>query len=945
MKRLYVRIAQRSANWVRMAAVTTVCVTALVAASLTSPGPANAAEDELVRNALGETVISTENFEFDAGSWTSWWAPSEVATTTAIINPFNGRGVLRVTPTGSRTASAIGRVLDTSVVGQTYVVRGQLHTGPIDPATRALVYPKVIRYSGGLGSDPASATAMAPVPIQQFDWVPFQVQFVGTGGRVFLGLESTLSNYEGNASPFSLDALTVSSVDAPGPTTIPTPTVPVDPELESNALAKGGQGGCAVRPDRTVACWGDNTVGQTGFPASNDARLPDVVPGLTGVTSVVYSFSRIGHVCALLVNRNVSCWGSNWTGQLGDGTSTGRSTPRAVLSNAIGVTTGEYHTCALLADRTVSCWGDNTYGQLGDGSRTARLSPAVVSGLSGVVAVSAGGYHTCAVRSDRTTWCWGWNGEGQLGDGSTTSSNTPVAVQSLQDVAAISAGGSHNCVVRVNQSVLCWGNGTYGGIGDGTLSVRLRPVVVPGLTARSVSAASASTCAVKIDSTVVCWGYRNGVTGTQFDLEPLSVPNLTDVLAVDGSIYGWCALRSAGEVRCWGATWRNQLGSPQTFGVAETPIPVPGLVALVPAGTTPPSTTGPTTTGPTTTGPTTTGPTTTGPTTTVVGAVLYRENFESGVGGWASWWSPSRISTEAVATSGGAARNALVVRSETSWATTQRVLTSLAAGPRYTVRADITSLVNDQYTIYAKVVLTSSSGGVSSVSAAPLAIARDSAGQWRNLEFSFAGTGGDVQLLIEAAPLSDGTGSFALDNVELSLDPPAGQGTTTTSPTTTIPVATTTVSTTIPSVTTTVPNSGATFEGFESGDAGWQSWWSPSLVRASSVVVRSGAQALLVASSGGVSSAQGPIRRPSNASPNGLWAVTGFVHSPTDAIIYPKVFGPAGEFPQAPVSVQANTWTSFTVTMLSSVVSDATLALESNAGSFSIDDLRTAATT
>ena len=90
-----------------------------------------------------------------------------------------------------------------------------------------------------------------------------------------------------------------------------------------------------------------------------------------------------GHSCALLTNSAVMCWGWNYYGQLGDGTTTDRTTPAEVsgITTATSIALGSYHSCALLGDGTVMCWGRNDYGQLGDGTTTDRLTPVEVSGL------------------------------------------------------------------------------------------------------------------------------------------------------------------------------------------------------------------------------------------------------------------------------------------------------------------------------------------------------------------------------------------------------------------------------------------------------------------------------------------------------------------------------------------------------------------------------------
>jgi Regulator of chromosome condensation (RCC1) repeat len=169
-----------------------------------------------------------------------------------------------------------------------------------------------------------------------------------------------------------------------------------------------------------------------------------------------------GHVLVLTDQGRVWTWGSNGSGQLGNGNILARVGWAAVtgLDEVAGVAAGALHSVALKRDGTVWTWGGNDQGQLGDGTLVNRSLPGAVPGLTGVRGVASGGAFTLALRMDGTVWGFGanWN-EIVPGEGRHIILE-PLQVAGLSEIEAIAVFHNRG-YARDNQGqVWVWGKAT-----------------------------------------------------------------------------------------------------------------------------------------------------------------------------------------------------------------------------------------------------------------------------------------------------------------------------------------------------------------------------------------------------------------------------------------------------------------------------------------------------
>ncbi len=340
-------------------------------------------------------------------------------------------------------------------------------------------------------------------------------------------------------------------------------------------MALGTDHACALLGDKTIRCWGQNGSGQLGDGTSTSRTTPGPVGTLTDVMDV--DAGRVS-TCALLTSGEVWCFGEGAASDLSclPGDVCLDPVPKAGASNRLALASGSDHYCTL-SDAAVSCWGQNGSGQLGTGTNEDTMTPTEVVGLGAQTGIDSQAFTTCAVDTAKAVSCWGLGTDGQLGTG--TDSSSPVGISGLEPVATVAVGQAHVCALSAAGNVWCWGRNDVGQVGDADTSDHMTPTAVMGLSGvTGLCAGAEHTCALLDTGGVVCWGLGtdgqlgNGAYETSY--RPVEVSGIEGATAVYcGARFG-CAVLDDGTAWCWGLNDGDQLGNPATGYRTNLPVEV-----------------------------------------------------------------------------------------------------------------------------------------------------------------------------------------------------------------------------------------------------------------------------------------------------------------------------------------------------------------------------------
>jgi alpha-tubulin suppressor-like RCC1 family protein len=183
------------------------------------------------------------------------------------------------------------------------------------------------------------------------------------------------------------------------------------------------------------------------------------------------------HTCAVDIDGDTYCWGSNQYRQLGDaeltetcgnGTFACSSTP-VRLEDAprfTALAASMWGTCGLDGAGAALCWGFGHGGQRADSGPGSSGVPVEVPGGRRFVALdsSPAGHRTCGLTADGRVWCWGF--EPPAGGGPHVFIG-PDPVSASSNFLSIDVGGQHGCGIDAARNVFCWGGNMFGQLGAG----------------------------------------------------------------------------------------------------------------------------------------------------------------------------------------------------------------------------------------------------------------------------------------------------------------------------------------------------------------------------------------------------------------------------------------------------------------------------------------------
>ena len=296
-----------------------------------------------------------------------------------------------------------------------------------------------------------------------------------------------------------------------------------------------------------------------------------------------FRFVNTGNYQILGLKSDNTLWGcgSNYNGELGDGSYAARNTMSQIGtdSNWRTISTGALHTIAIKTDGTLWAWGNNASGQLGDGTTIQRNTPVQIGNDTDWQYISTKGWTSFAIKSNGTLWGWGQNNISNVGLGYYNLYVTiPTQVGNETTWKYIYAGYDHTVAIKMNNTLWAWGSNLYGKIGIGNyLGNYPVPIQIGTDTDWKEVSTGYHTLALKNNGTLWAWGNNtSGELGDNTNVSkdlPVQIGSDTDWNIVSATINSSYCIKNNGTLWAWGNNSNNEFGNGNTIN-SNIPIQV-----------------------------------------------------------------------------------------------------------------------------------------------------------------------------------------------------------------------------------------------------------------------------------------------------------------------------------------------------------------------------------
>lgn len=375
--------------------------------------------------------------------------------------------------------------------------------------------------------------------------------------------------------------LVATVMTACSPTTGPSDVVPTPLAEGFSSVGIGEYHACGVDTGGGLWCWGQGLFGQTGRGSVTDAPTPVPVP--LGDEKFVDVASGSMHSCALSAAGDVWCWGGNFAGQAGQGSTADVTMPHRVTVDGgpvVQIAVSRSLSCARTRAGAVWCWGDNGIHQLSKDDVPSFAVPVqLTEGPTESLGVWSGGvcFLQTALRctgKDRRSWVL----DGVIRTGEHILEGLPLRepenpTQQQVPGRSLFAGNDIFGCQAMDQQLWCWGAPPPGTavnqwvpLAVGRYGNWTEPYEVPDTTVAGVAASSSGLCVLRTSGQVGCSYMR-----AESPLDPVFVPvDLPEpVVSLSGGQSAFCVASASGRAWCWGDNSHGQLGGSPIGNVGE----------------------------------------------------------------------------------------------------------------------------------------------------------------------------------------------------------------------------------------------------------------------------------------------------------------------------------------------------------------------------------------